>query len=133
MDYACDSRMAGALADPRRHGPSNYLTPEDLIIEFSNRDDADHNGYVDDIAGWDFVDDKNDPYDDVQYGHGTGEARDSNADANNGNILGTCPNCEVLPLRVGESFVADANRFAEAVLYATDSRVSIVQEALATL
>ncbi len=132
-DYACDPRMAAALADSRRHGPPGYLTPEDLIIAFSDHTDADHNGYVDDIAGWDFVDDKNDPYDDVQYGHGTGEARDSNAEANNGNSLGTCPNCMVMPLRVGESFVADANRFAEATLYATDNGTSIVQEALGTL
>jgi hypothetical protein len=136
-DYACDGRMAAALADPRRHGPSGYLTPEDLIIRFSNHDDHDGNGYVDDIAGWDFVDDKNDPYDDVQYGHGTGEARDSNAEADNkaagGPSLGTCPNCMVMPLRVGESFVADANRFAQATLYATDNGASVVQEALGTL
>ena len=39
----------------------------------------------------------------------------------------------VLPLRVGESFVADANRFAQAALYATDSGVDVIQEALGTL
>jgi hypothetical protein len=39
----------------------------------------------------------------------------------------------VIPLRVGESFVADVNRFAQAVLYATDNGVSVVQEALGTL
>src|SRR3954447_23322692 len=134
LNYACDARVAAqGLGNPLRHGPDGYLTPEDLILAFSNGDDADGNGYKDDIAGWDFVDDKNDPFDDVQYGHGTGEARDSNAEANNGNEVGTCPNCTVLPLRVGESFIADANRFAEAVLYATDNRVSVVQEALGTL
>src|SRR5262249_25555135 len=73
-----------------------------------------------------------DPYDDVQYGHGTGEARDSNAEANNGGDLGTCPNCMVEPLRVGESFVTDANRFAEAALYATDNGVDVIQQALGT-
>ena len=36
------------------------------------------------MVGWDFLDDDNDPYDDVQYGHGTGEARDSTAEADNG-------------------------------------------------
>src|SRR4051794_32828148 len=134
LDYACDGRVAAdGLGNPLRHGPPGYLTPEDLILAFSNGDDADGNGYKDDIAGWDFVDDKNDPFDDVQYGHGTGEARDSNAEANNGGDVGTCPNCTVLPLRVGESFVADANRFAEAVLYATDNGVSVIQEALGTL
>ena len=33
-------------------------------------------------VGWDFLDNDNDPYDDVQYGHGTGEAKDSSAAAN---------------------------------------------------
>jgi hypothetical protein len=39
----------------------------------------------------------------------------------------------VLPLRVGESFIADVNRFAQAVLYAADNHVTVVQEALGTL
>ena len=68
----------------RRVGPAGVLTPQDLLIAFSNGNDGDGNGYVDDIAGWDFLDDDNDPYDDVQYGHGTGEARDSSAEADNG-------------------------------------------------
>jgi hypothetical protein len=139
LDYACDSRVAAVVlgGSPRhalRHGPPNFLTPEDLILAFSDGSDHDHNGFANDIAGWNFVDDNNDPFDDVQYGHGTGEARDSNAEANvAGGDLGTCPNCMVVPLRVGESFVADANRFAEAVLYATDNGADVVQEALGTL
>ncbi|MEA2272995.1 MAG: hypothetical protein QOI98_1703, partial [Solirubrobacteraceae bacterium] len=100
---------------------------------FSNNTDQDANGFVDDIVGWDFLDNDNDPYDDVQYGHGTGEARDSNAEADNGGDLGTCPNCMVVPLRVGDSFVADINNFAQAALYATDNRVLVIQEALGTL
>ena len=132
LDYACDSRVS---LDPStgRHGPSGVLTPEDLIIAFSDGVDHDHNGYVNDIAGWNYVDNRNNPYDDVQYGHGTGEARDSNAEANTKGDLGTCPNCMVLPLRVGESFIADVNRFAQAVLYATDNNVLVIQEALGTL
>lgn len=132
-DYACDSRVARAMRDPRRHGPAGTLTPEDLIIAFSNRVDHDHNGFASDIAGWNFVDDNNNPYDDVHYGHGTGEARDSNAEANNGGDVGSCPNCMVMPLRVGESFVADVNRFAQAVLYASDNGGYVIQEALGTL
>jgi hypothetical protein len=130
-DYSGDPRVN--LNDPRRVGPPGVITPQDLLIAFSDGTDADGNGFVDDIAGWDFVDNDNDPFDDVQYGHGTGEARDSTAEADNGGDVGTCPNCTVLPLRVGESFIADVNRFAQAVLYAADNRVSIVQEALGTL
>ena len=105
-DYACDSRVD--LADPRRVGPPGMLTPQDLLIAFSGDGDNDGNGYVDDIAGWDFLDDDNDPFDDVQYGHGTGEIQDSTAEADNeqGGV-GTCPNCTSIPLRVGDSFIAD--------------------------
>jgi hypothetical protein len=144
LSYACDSRVAHVVATyPRctnppttsncRNGPAGMLTPEDLIIAFSDGSDHDNNGYVNDIAGWNFVDNNNDPYDDVQYEHGTGEDEDSTAEANvSAGEVGACPNCTVLPLRVGESFVADANRFAEAAIYATDRGVSIVQEALGT-
>ncbi len=37
-----------------------------------------------------------------------------------------------MPLRVGESFVTDANRFAQAALYATDMGTDVIQEALGT-
>jgi len=115
------------------HGPPGVLTPEDVILAFSDGVDHDHNGYAGDIAGWNYVDNTNNPYDDVQYGHGTGEARDSSGEAKTTSDLGTCPNCMVLPLRVGESFIADVNRFAQAVLYAADNNVLVVQEALGTL
>ena len=103
LDYACDSRVSavvigGAARHSLRHGPLGFLTPEDLILAFSDGIDHDHNGFASDIAGWNFLDDNNDPFDDVQYGHGTGELRDSGAEANNGGDLGTCPNCMVLPL-----------------------------------
>jgi Subtilase family len=144
LSYACDSRVAHVVESyPRcsnppttsacRNGPAGMLTPEDLIIAFSDGVDHDHNGYANDIAGWNFVDNTNDPFDDVQYGHGTGEDEDSTAEANaSAGEVGSCPNCTVLPLRVGESFVADANRFAEATIYATDRGVSVIQEALGT-
>jgi hypothetical protein len=138
LDYACDSRVAAVVDGPGprhalRHGPSGMLTPEDLILAFSDGKDHDHDGFANDIAGWNFVDNNNDPYDDVQYGHGTGEAEDSNGEANTDQELGTCPDCMVMPLRVGESFVADANRFAEGVFYATDHGAYVVQEALGSL
>ncbi len=75
-----------------RNGPPGMLTPEDLIIAFSDGIDHDGNGYVNDIAGWNYVDNNNDPYDDVHYGHGTGEEKDSAAEADNGiDDAGTLP------------------------------------------
>jgi len=104
--------------------------PQDLIMLFSNGVDDDGNGYVDDISGYDFFEFDNDPFDDVQYGHGTGEAQDSTAEANNGGDLGTCPNCMVMPVRVGDSFVADVNSFAQGVVFSVDTGAAVIQEAL---
>jgi hypothetical protein len=132
IDYAGDSRIN--LSDSRRVGPAGLMTPQDLLIAFSDGTDDDSNGFVDDIAGWDFLDDDNDAYDDVQYGHGTGEAEGSTAEANNGTgQTGSCPNCMFMPLRVGDSFVADASNFGQAVIYGVDNGSLVIQEALGTL
>jgi Subtilase family/FG-GAP-like repeat len=144
-DYANDPRIApmasdmctdpnsGAMA-ARQIGDVNYncvIDAGDLIQLFSNGVDEDGNGYVDDIAGWDFYKDDNNPYDDVRYGHGTGEAKDSSAEGNNGiEGIGVCPLCRFVMLRAGNSFIADSNNFAKAVVYATDNGASVVQEAL---
>jgi hypothetical protein len=132
LDYACDDRVA---VDPALGvGPAGLLDPQDVLIAFSEGTDDDANGYVDDMVGWDFLDDDNDPYDDVQYGHGTGEANDSVAEAANGQDgVGTCPNCMAMHMRVGDSFIADVNRFAAATTYAVDNGALVVQEALGTV
>src|SRR6266436_5890342 len=124
-DYDADPRVS----DMNGNG---VIDPEDLIMIFSDGVDDDHDGYVDNIAGWDFFEGDNDPFDEVDYGHGSGEARDSTAEANNGGDLGTCPNCRVMPVRVGDSFVADVNRFAQGVVFSVDTGASVVQEALGT-
>ena len=93
--------------------------PEDLILDpaYNNGVDDDHDGYVDDISGWDFLYGDNDPLDTVDYGHGTGEAEDSTAAENGTGDVGTCPQCQFLPVRVGDSFIADGGRFAAGVLF----------------
>src|SRR5437660_1016212 len=118
-----------AVTDVNNNGVTD---PEDLILLFSNGVDDDGNGYVDDICGYDFFEFDNDPFDEVQYGHGTGEAEDSSAEANNGGDLGACPNCMVMPVRVGDSFVADVNSFAQGVVFSVDSGAAVIQEALGT-
>ena len=68
--------------------------PEDLILDpaFTDGVDDDGNGYVDDISGWDFLYGDNDPLDNVDYGHGTGEAQDSTAaDNGTGDVRHLCP------------------------------------------
>jgi hypothetical protein len=152
-DYAADPRVAPVATDPtdvcypgedtthpgptRKIGDANkncILDPGDLIILFSDKNDDDSNGYTDDISGWDFYKNDNDPYDDTRYGHGTGEARGSSAQGNNGQgDIGVCPDCRFFMLRAGDSFIADVNDWAKAVVYATDNGAKVVQEALGTI
>ena len=122
----------GSIPDENHNGIAD---PEDLILNptYSNGVDDDHNGYVDDIAGWDFLSGDNDPLDTPDYGHGSGEADDSVAAANGVRDVGTCPKCQFIPVRVGDSFVADGQRFAAGVLFALDSGARVIQEALGVI
>ncbi|MCL4558189.1 MAG: S8 family serine peptidase [Deltaproteobacteria bacterium] len=131
--YALYNGTATAVTDQNGNG---FIDPEDLIIRFGQDGvDADGDGYARDIAGWNFRDNNNDPWDINGFGHGTGEAEDSSAPANDPNVgsAGVCPRCMFMPVRVGDSFVADSNAFAEGVLFATDSGARIIQEALGTI
>ncbi len=127
-DYASDARVTDANHNGVRDAG-------DLLHgAFADGLDDDGNGHTDDISGWDFLKNDNDPYDDTRYGHGTGEANDSVASANNGiDDAGICPTCRFMPLRVGDSFIADVQDFAKAVTYATDNGASVIQEALGTI
>ncbi|MBW2242031.1 MAG: VCBS repeat-containing protein [Deltaproteobacteria bacterium] len=113
---------------------NGLLDGQDLILAYSDGIDDDRNGYVDDIAGWDFADGDNDPEDLVDYGHGTGEAEDSTGEANNGGGMpGVAPNVLFMPLKVADSFVAFGTDFAQAVVYATENGAAVVQEALGAI
>ncbi len=149
QDYVRDARLVcgtGALAtrDPRScrgaDGMPNdangngVLDPGDLIRVFSDHTDADHNGYVDDIAGWDFFQDDNDPADATRFGHGSGEMRWSAGETNNGiGDASDCPRCMLLPIRAADSFIGEVDDFAQGVVYAVDRGARVVQEALGTI
>ena len=68
-----------SFAEENDVNDNGVLDPGDLIALASDGVDDDGNGYIDDISGWDFMWNDNDPYDDTEYGHGTGEAMDSAA------------------------------------------------------
>ncbi len=125
-DYEIDPRVGD-------RNDNGLIDPEDLILAFSDDTDADGNGYVDDISGWDMLNGDNNPLDDVDYGHGTGEARDSTAEHNGEGAAGTCPECSQLPVRVSDSFIAQGGNFAASVLFALDSGADVIQEALGAI
>jgi uncharacterized repeat protein (TIGR01451 family) len=125
-DYAGDSRVSNSSGV---HSESDsILDASDLLAVFSDGTDADSNGYVDDIAGWGFFDDDNDPFDASSYSqaedHGSDRAAEAIEQGNNGDgSIGVCPECQLEPMRVWDTFVADTNSFAMAALYAADNDV----------
>ncbi len=129
-DYAQDERVPITAGVDAADGS---LDGSDLIAVFSDGRDDDENGYVDDIAGWDFHWNDNNPYDDTRFGHGTYEARLSAAEGDDGGDIGSCPNCSFLPVRVGDAFIADSDNIASAILFATDSGAHVIQGALGAL
>jgi len=124
-----------ALDDAGNH--NGVADPGDLILLCSDGTDDDDNGYVDDISGWDFFADDNNPASNrngYHGNHGTGEARWSTAEGNDGRgDIGQCPGCRVLMLRAADSFVGDAQDYAQSVIFAVDSGARVVQEALGTV
>jgi subtilisin family serine protease len=111
--------------------------------------DDDHNGYVDDFQGWDFVDvapfavalgedpgpPDNQPLD--RQGHGTSVAGVIAAEANNmtpftSNVAGACWGCRIMALRAGymeagSGFgVIPASLSAAAIVYAADNGAGVI-------
>ncbi len=99
-----------------------YLSPEDLIVVFSDGTDADHNGYVDDISGWNFDRGTNDPQtDDLAYNHAPGLISLIGGEADNGYAgVGVCRTCRVVPIKQGSECLGRPDRWSESILYATD-------------
>jgi hypothetical protein len=126
-----DDFAEACAADPNGNG---HCDGQDLIRFHANGIDEDGNGFVDDIAGWDFADDDNDAEDEVRYGHGNGEASDEVAEADNGSgFPGFAPSAMYVPLKVADSFIAVDQEFARAVVYAVDRGVDVISEALGTV
>jgi len=72
-----------------------YTNPGEIA---SNGVDDDGNGYIDDVRGWDFVNNDNDPYDD--HGHGTHVSGTIAAIGNNGvGVVGVSWSARILPLK----------------------------------
>ncbi len=154
-DYDCDGNGLTNIQDwshdPRvdptagRDPGDDILDPSDLIYTAFGADwdgvDNDGNGYADDISGWDFFGNDNDAWNDWDEGygtHGTDVMREAAAEGKNlgedgGGGIGICPNCAVLPVRIGDSFVTDGQRAGEAIVFAVDSGAVAVNLAVGAL
>ncbi|MGI8462597.1 MAG: S8 family serine peptidase [Solirubrobacterales bacterium] len=141
-DYLKDPRITDLEgSQPFAEGDQeadHMLDASDLIAQFSNTSDSDSNGYVDDIAGWDFFDNDNDPFDASSCcnaeGHGTDRAESAAAETNNDAAgAGLCPECQIMPLRVWDTFVVPGDNFAMGMTYAAENGASVVEGAVGGL
>jgi subtilisin family serine protease len=82
--------------------------------------DDDNNGYVDDVHGWDFANDDNDPFDDA--GHGTHVSGTVCADGDNAiGVAGVAWTCQLMAIKFLEAGGGGTTDAAvAAVLYAAD-------------
>jgi hypothetical protein len=128
------------LVDPALgpDGPKDLVDAQDILLTYSDGVDDDGNGYVDDIAGWDFFDSDNDPYDASSYSaagnHGTGRANDAARRGNDGaGKIGVCPSCTILPVRVWDTFVVSGDHYGMGAAYAADAGAAVIEVALGAL
>ncbi len=114
-----------------------YLSPEDLIAVFGDCQitghrvkgcaaghhyDNDGNGYPNDISGWNFERNNNDPQtEDRAYNHAPSLISLLGGEANNDFAgVGVCRECMVVPIKQGAEPLGLSDRWGESILYATD-------------
>lgn len=92
----------------------------------NNGIDDDDNGYIDDINGWDFANEDNDPTDD--HGHGTNVTGIIAANGNNGiGYSGIDSNCRLMTLKgINATNFGYYTWWAEAILYAADNGADVI-------
>ncbi len=110
------------------------LEHEELIDNYSintgeianNNIDDDQNGYVDDILGWDFQDNDNNPSPNTPSDHhGTSMAGVISATTNNSKAIASIAwnSAKIIPLKINLSI-------AEAIQYATDNNAGVINVSL---
>ena len=132
--YMMSKKYAGASV-PGDHNNNGILDAEDLIVEFSDGIDNDGNGYVDDISGWDFYNNQNNPATyDITYGHANEQMKNAAAITNNGfGEAGFCPDCMLLPVKAGCEALDRTDDLAQAWLFAADAGADIIVSTTADL
>lgn len=113
----------------------------------TNGIDDDQNGFIDDVAGWDFVSNDNKPYDLYEAnpinlvtkggnpGHGTHCAGNVGARGENAKgISGVAPNVKIMPLRfIGEKGEGSTDTAVKAIRYAVDNGAKVLSNSWGSL
>ena len=91
--------------------------------------DDDNNGCVDDLHGWNMVDDNADLRDNT--GHGTSMAGVIAAASDNQGITGVCPSCRIMVVKVtGPGGQAQYHHIAKGIAYAAQNGADVINVSL---
>lgn len=95
---------------------------------FGNGIDDDCNGYVDDVIGWNFVDNNNNPMD--YDGHGTHVAGIIAAENNSFGTIGVAFDSKIMPIRVLGDNGGTSRNVAKGIIYAADNGADVINLSL---
>lgn len=95
----------------------------------ANGIDDDRNGFIDDVRGWDFVENDNTPTD--ENGHGTHIAGIIGAKSDGVGITGVAPNVTLMPIRaVNRNGSGKVSNGVSAIRYAADNGAQVINLSL---
>jgi hypothetical protein len=148
LHHVCSGR---GVPNGSGYAPTD-ITPEDLIVAFGHceivnheigpsgcpatgRFDNAHDGYPNNINGWNFNRDDNDPQTEQSvYEHFDGESSTLVGEGDNGfSDLGLCPLCRYIPIKAGDEAIDRPDRVAEAIVFAADHGVDVMDVTDASL
>lgn len=90
----------------------------------NNGFDDDGNGYIDDVRGWDFINNDNTPMD--IFGHGTHIAGTIAAQQNGLGVTGIAPNAKIMPVKVGNFETITPDNAAAGIYYAVNNGAHVI-------